>query len=178
MLIKQGLFSKRESNAKTHMHRTEADEAVYVTPGHLAAIKSAVLVQSELNEVYLDDDNVSLEIEKPVLTVGKGMQLECSAIDGCYQLVVEGNMRCNVECQHLQVSETGGFTGQVKAAHAEIFGEFHGSLFVEHLLVVHPTATVTGHIRYGQIRVIEGGSLSGDIAKLTEDSPLKTITTH
>lgn len=184
MLIKQGLFSKAVKTATSSVSsRAETEASIYVTPGHLAAIKSAVLVTADEHAVYIDDAEVTPDCAPPELTVGYGLQLDCSAISGCYRLVVEGGMRCQVECQQLQIAESGAFSGQIHAAYAEIYGEFHGILQVDELLVIHPKANVSGQVRYGQIRIMEGGVVSGDIAQLKkesgqEESRLTSMTTH
>ena len=49
---------------------------------------------------------------------------------------------------------------------AEIHGRFDGELTARKQLVIHATGKVSGKIRYGNIKIDEGGEISGDIASL------------
>jgi cytoskeletal protein CcmA (bactofilin family) len=47
---------------------------------------------------------------------------------------------------------------------AEVWGRFEGDLTARKHLVIHSTGRVSGYIRYGSIRVEEGGELSGEVS--------------
>jgi hypothetical protein len=49
---------------------------------------------------------------------------------------------------------------------AEIHGRFEGELTARKQLVIYSTGRVSGRIRYGTIRIEEGGELTGDISTL------------
>ena len=49
---------------------------------------------------------------------------------------------------------------------AEIWGRFDGELTVRQQLIVHPTGSVSGNVKYARIRIEEGGEISGEISTL------------
>ena len=46
---------------------------------------------------------------------------------------------------------------------AEINGKFDGTLLVRKCLTINSTGRVTGSVRYGELKVEQGGQMSGDI---------------
>ena len=61
----------------------------------------------------------------------------------------------------------GIFAGKATMDVAEIWGVFEGQLTVRKQLVIYGSGRVSGLIRYGKIRIEEGGELCGDIARIT-----------
>jgi cytoskeletal protein CcmA (bactofilin family) len=103
------------------------------------------------------------------LVVGPNVKLKGAEIDDCDILVVEGRVEATMDSRVLRVAEKGAFAGKVGIDIAEIHGHFDGELTARDQLIIHATGRVSGTIRYGKIRVEEGGELSGDIRALSSE---------
>jgi cytoskeletal protein CcmA (bactofilin family) len=66
----------------------------------------------------------------------------------------------------VQIAQSGVFTGNATMDYAEIWGWFEGSLTVRKQLVIHATGRVTGDIRYGTVRIEEGGVIAGKVSTI------------
>lgn len=100
------------------------------------------------------------------LIVGPDIKLKGVEITDCDTLVVEGRVEASMDSRVIQIAETGVFSGTVSIDVAEIRGRFEGDLTARKQLVVYATGRVSGRIRYGKIRIEEGGELSGDVSTL------------
>jgi cytoskeletal protein CcmA (bactofilin family) len=100
------------------------------------------------------------------LIVGPDIKLKGVEITDCDTLVVEGRVEASMDSRVVQIAENGVFTGNATMDVAEIWGTFDGHLTARKQLVVYATGRVSGEIRYGRIRVEEGGELSGDVSRL------------
>ena len=96
------------------------------------------------------------------LHVGRGLKLE-GKIQSCDSLVIEGDVQATIESGSLTVSETGDVRGEATVDEAEITGKFDGTLLVRKCLTITSTGRVTGEVRYGELKVEQGGQMSGDI---------------
>ena len=105
------------------------------------------------------------------LVVGPNVKLKGAEIDDCDILVVEGRVEATMDSRVLRVAENGAFAGKVGIDVAEVRGHFDGELTARNQLIIHSTGRVSGTIRYGKIRIEEGGELSGDIRALTSERP-------
>lgn len=103
------------------------------------------------------------------LVVGPNVKLKGAEIDDCDILVVEGRVEATMDSRVLRVAENGAFAGKVGIDIAEVRGHFDGELTARDQLIIHSTGRVSGTIRYGKIRIEEGGELSGDIRALTSE---------
>ena len=101
------------------------------------------------------------------LIVGPDIKLKGVEITDCDTLVVEGRVEASMDSRVVQIAQSGVFTGKATMDVAEIWGSFEGQLTVRKQLVIYATGRVSGQIRYGQIRIEEGGELSGDVSTLT-----------
>jgi cytoskeletal protein CcmA (bactofilin family) len=72
----------------------------------------------------------------------------------------------------VQIAEHGVFNGTVSIDIAEIRGRFDGELTARDQLIIHATGRVSGKIRYGKIKIEEGGEISGDVSRL-EARPMR-----
>jgi cytoskeletal protein CcmA (bactofilin family) len=108
------------------------------------------------------------------LVVGPNVKLKGAEIDDCDILVVEGRVEATMDSRVLRVAENGAFSGKVVIDVAEINGRFDGDLTARSQLIIHATGRVSGTIRYGKIRVEEGGELSGDIRALAAERSADT----
>ena len=86
-------------------------------------------------------------------------------IRNCRRLEVEGRLEGDFETEVFVVRKSGSTIGTVKAKKAEIHGTFEGNLFVEDLLDVRKTGMVSGDVDYGQLAVVSGGQLAGNLHK-------------
>jgi cytoskeletal protein CcmA (bactofilin family) len=78
----------------------------------------------------------------------------------------------------VQIAEQGVFSGKATMDVAEIWGSFEGQLTVRQQLVIYGTGRVSGQVRYGKIRIEEGGELTGDVSTLsTAPTKPRTIET-
>ena len=104
------------------------------------------------------------------LIVGPDIKLKGVEITDCDTLVVEGTVEASMDSRVVQIAEHGVFNGTVSIDIAEIHGCFSGELTARDQLIIHSSGRVSGKIRYGKIKIEEGGEISGDIAR-TDDRP-------
>tara|TARA_R110002110_G_scaffold79145_11_gene207075 strand:+ start:8230 stop:8913 length:684 start_codon:yes stop_codon:yes gene_type:complete len=102
------------------------------------------------------------------LHVGRGLKLE-GKIQSCDSLVIEGDVQATIESGTLTISETGDVRGDATVDEAEVNGKFDGTLTVRKCLTINSSGRVTGTVRYGELKVEQGGQVSGEI-KAAEDS--------
>jgi cytoskeletal protein CcmA (bactofilin family) len=98
------------------------------------------------------------------LTVGPDIKLKGAEITDCDTLIVEGQVDASMDSRVVEIAESGVFRGKVQVDVADIRGRFDGELTAHKQLVIRETGRVSGTIRYGKIRIDEGGVLSGDVA--------------
>jgi cytoskeletal protein CcmA (bactofilin family) len=111
------------------------------------------------------------------LIVGEGIHVK-GQIQSCTTLVVEGRVEASLEAAELTVHAGGLYDGKAVVESAFIGGDFTGDLTVRGLLTVAAGGCVGGTLRYGELRIEQGGRLSGDIDLLSEggsgeETPLK-----
>ena len=103
------------------------------------------------------------------LTVGPDIKLKGAEITDCDTLIVEGQVDASMDSRVVEIAESGIFRGKVHVEVADIRGRFEGELTAQKQLVVRETGHVSGTIRYGKIRIDEGGIVSGDVAPTESD---------
>ncbi|MDR3497914.1 MAG: polymer-forming cytoskeletal protein [Parvibaculum sp.] len=96
------------------------------------------------------------------LHVGRGLKLE-GKIQSCDSLVIEGDVQATIESGTLTITETGEVRGEATVDQAEINGKFDGTLTVKKCLTINSTGRITGTIRYGELKVEQGGKISGQV---------------
>ncbi len=107
--------------------------------------------------------------ESKRLTVGQDITLS-GEITACDKLLVEGTVEVDLhEARELQILRPGRFTGTATVEDADIAGEFSGKLVATGRLVVRASGRVRGEIRYGSLKIEEGGELEGTVAPQNED---------
>lgn len=97
------------------------------------------------------------------LIVGPEVKLKGVEISDCDTLVVEGRVESALDSRVIQIAEHGVFNGTASIDIAEVRGRFDGELTARKQLVIHASGRVSGKIRYGRIKIEEGGEISGDI---------------
>jgi cytoskeletal protein CcmA (bactofilin family) len=105
------------------------------------------------------------------LIVGPNIKLKGSEITDCEILVVEGRVEASMKSRDIRIAEGGVFSGKAEIDVAEVRGTFEGELTARKRLVIYATGKVTGVIRYGEMLVEEGGTLSGDVERLAIGGP-------
>jgi cytoskeletal protein CcmA (bactofilin family) len=108
------------------------------------------------------------------LIVGPDVKLKGVEITDCDTLVVEGRVESALDSRVIQISEHGVFNGAASIDIAEIHGRFDGELTARKQLVIHASGRVSGKIRYGNIKIEEGGEITGDVGSLRASNPAKT----
>lgn len=109
------------------------------------------------------------------LHVGRGLKLE-GKIQSCDTLMIEGDVKATIESGTLTISETGDVSGDATVDEAEINGRFDGTLTVKNCLTINATGRVTGVVLYGELKVEQGGQVSGEIQAAghsKSDTPVK-----
>ena len=155
MLQKDNLFRRREEpfRAPTPAPSPAAtpDRPVTVVPAANAEVKPAP---------------ASKPGEGSKLIVGPDVKLKGVEITDCDTLVVEGRVESALDSRVIQIAEHGVFNGAASIDIAEIHGRFDGELTARKQLVIHATGKVSGKIRYGNIKIDEGGEITGDIGSI------------
>ena len=165
MFNKDGLFSKKDETPPTN------PRSVNVTPDlRGGAARPNVQFDDATPRQPVAQAPTHVREEEPVgskLIVGPDIKLKGVEITDCDTLVVEGRVEASMDSRVVQVAENGIFNGTATMDVAEIWGSFEGTLTARKQLVVYATGRVSGTVRYGKIRVEEGGELSGDISTLS-----------
>ncbi len=100
------------------------------------------------------------------LIVGPDVKLKGVEITDCDTLVVEGRVESALDSRVINIAEHGVFNGAASIDIAEIHGRFDGELTARKQLIIHASGRVSGKIRYGSIKIDEGGEISGDVGSL------------
>jgi cytoskeletal protein CcmA (bactofilin family) len=177
---RDGLFGKKDENPRSDLR------PVNVTPGlsgsggggplrpqpqpqqqpHLQP--SAETPRPDLR--FTETPKAPVRVEEPAgsrLIVGPDIKLKGVEITDCDTLVVEGRVEASMDSRVVQIAENGVFSGTVSIDVAEIRGTFEGELTARKQLVIYSTGRVSGRIRYGKIRIEEGGEISGEVSTLS-----------
>lgn len=96
----------------------------------------------------------------PGVSIGRGIGFTGS-IEGADTLTVETKVELSVKCRLLVVMEEGHYKGTVEADIAEIRGRFEGDLTAKERLIIHDKGEISGTIKYKQIEVARGATLTG-----------------
>jgi cytoskeletal protein CcmA (bactofilin family) len=118
----------------------------------------------------------AVRVEEPAgsrLIVGPDIKLKGVEITDCDTLVVEGRVEASMDSRVVQIAENGVFSGTVSIDVAEIRGIFEGELTARKQLVIFSTGRVSGRIRYGNIRIEEGGEIAGEVSTLAKPAPVR-----
>lgn len=175
MFNRDALFGKKDENPRTD------PRSVNVTPGlggGVPPMRPQPTEPSKPDLRFAEPAKPQPRVEEPVgskLIVGPDIKLRGVEITDCDTLVVEGRVEASMDSRVVQIAEAGVFSGTVSIDVAEIRGRFEGELTARKQLVIYSTGRVSGKIRYGKIRIEEGGELSGDISTLAA-APAASVT--
>jgi cytoskeletal protein CcmA (bactofilin family) len=168
------MFSRRkgsEGSAKTGSvtpRRTHARESagprMYRVDGAKAPDETATTGRPP--DIHFSSPSDS---ESKKLVIGGDIALT-GEIRACNRLLVAGRVEAALsDSRSIGVSVTGVFKGKAQIESAEISGRFEGDLVVTQKLITHSTGRVHGKIRYGEIEVARGGTISGQIEAIEGD---------
>ena len=169
MFNRDGIFGKKDETPP----RANEPRPVNVTPGLSGGVSSTRPQSSETPKPetrFAEPAKTPLRDEQTTgsrLIVGPDIKLKGVEITDCDTLVVEGRVEASMDSRVVQIAEAGVFSGTVSIDVAEIRGRFEGELTARKQLVIYSTGRVSGRIRYGKIRIEEGGEVSGEVSTLT-----------
>jgi cytoskeletal protein CcmA (bactofilin family) len=174
---RDGLFGKKDENPRSDLR------PVNVTPGLSGGGGSPLRPQPQAQPQsvpatdtprpdlrFAETPKAPVRVEEPAgsrLIVGPDIKLKGVEITDCDTLVVEGRVEASMDSRVVQIAENGVFSGTVSIDVAEIRGTFEGELTARKQLVIYATGRVSGRIRYGKIRIEEGGEISGEVSTLS-----------
>jgi len=170
MFNRDAISGKNNESAKSEPHLVDVTPRLGAAPAVRPHTSSTA--QRETSASGLDTgarEKKSTSDQEPVgsrLVVGPDIKLKGVEITDCDTLIVEGRVEASMDSRVVQVAERGVFSGTATMDVAEICGRFEGELTARKQLVIHATGRVSGHIRYGSIRIEEGGELSGDVSTI------------
>ncbi len=105
------------------------------------------------------------------LIVGRGLALS-GEIAACDVLVVEGKVEAKLgEGKLLEITESGQFRGAVEIENADIAGRYDGQLTVHGRLLVRGTGRISGMVKYGELEVVAGGQIIGEVQVVGAAAP-------
>jgi cytoskeletal protein CcmA (bactofilin family) len=176
---RDGLFGKKDDNPRSDLR------PVNVTPGLSGGSAPSrpqpqVPPQAETHKPDLRFAETpkapapAPRVDEPAgsrLIVGPDIKLKGVEITDCDTLVVEGRVEASMDSRVVQIAENGVFSGTVSIDVAEIRGIFEGELTARKQLVIFSTGRVSGRIRYGNIRIEEGGEIAGEVSTLAKSRP-------
>ena len=155
MFNRDGVIDKKDESQRSGLRNVNLTPDLAGTP----ARQTADAAKPKINPATDDAPGSKL-------IVGPDIKMKGVEITNCDTLVVEGRLEASMDSRVVQIAENGVFTGTVSMDVAEIFGRFDGELTARKQLVIHATGRVSGHIRYGNIRIEEGGELTGDVSTI------------
>jgi cytoskeletal protein CcmA (bactofilin family) len=165
---KEPLFGQRDESGRTDQRATNTAAGLTGTSG-VRAQGLAQAYSKPPEPVPAAPVKAAEEVEESAgskLIVGPDIKLKGVEITDCDTLVVEGRVEASMDSRVVQIAQHGIFAGKATMDVAEIWGTFEGQLTVRKHLVIYSTGRVSGLIRYGKIRIEEGGELSGDVSTL------------
>jgi cytoskeletal protein CcmA (bactofilin family) len=102
------------------------------------------------------------------LIIGEGLFVK-GQLESCKSLFIKGRLEASVKCEVLKVSDNGVLIGSAITCEADVYGLFKGELTVAGRLTVHGNGAILGQVRYGELKVEPGGTLSGDLTPSNEE---------
>ena len=78
-------------------------------------------------------------------------------------ITVNGRVQGNLSAQSVEISQSGGIYGSLRAQSAEVHGAVQGNVSVLGLIRIGETGSVNGTVEYGSIAMDQGGTLSATL---------------
>lgn len=76
---------------------------------------------------------------------------------------VHGYIEGDIAAETLLIGRTGRVFGRVKADNATIDGQIQGNVTIKSLIAINATGSVQGEVRYGQMAMAPGATLSAEV---------------
>lgn len=84
-------------------------------------------------------------------------------IRNCQRIEIYGHVEGQIAAESILVHEGGRFYGTAKSDNADVHGTMQGDVFIKHLISIRSSGSVSGSVRYGQLALEAGGSLSAEV---------------
>jgi cytoskeletal protein CcmA (bactofilin family) len=164
-------FGKRNDKPAERQQRGALDSAPQTTTPNIPPqpTLAADAARSIAKEAPVAPSLKSEDTQGARLLVGPNIKLKGVEITDCDTLIVEGHVEATMNSRLIQITQTGTFSGTVSIDIAEIHGGFSGELTVRDCLTIHKSGKVSGKIRYAKVVIEEGGEISGDIKKISDE---------
>ncbi len=79
------------------------------------------------------------------------------------RVTVSGRVQGDLSAHSVEISETGGVYGSLRAQNADVHGDVQGDVSVRGLIRIGKTGSVNGDVQYGSINLEQGGMLSASL---------------
>lgn len=103
-----------------------------------------------------------VSVNEGILVIGEDTILRAK-VRNCRHLEVFGYVDGEVDAEKVLVHRGGRVFGTVSAGSADISGTLQGRVGVRQLIAIRSTGEVSGTVRYGQMAMEAGGSLSAEV---------------
>jgi cytoskeletal protein CcmA (bactofilin family) len=87
-------------------------------------------------------------------------------VRNCRQAEIYGYVEGDVAAGNVLIHQGGQCYGKLKSDSADIHGTLQGDVTVKHLINIHSSGSVSGSVRYGQLAMEEGASLSATVRNI------------
>jgi cytoskeletal protein CcmA (bactofilin family) len=142
-----------------------AESAPVARPPAMAAARRVIDIPARRSS-YAEGGSVPPDARR--LTVGREITLT-GEIATCDVLVVEGHVSATLrDGRMIEITEAGMFQGTVEIDNADIAGKFEGDLIVHNRLTIRATGRIAGRVQYGELEVMAGGQITGEIQAVTQ----------
>ena len=139
-----GIANERSCRGAAVQEVPVSMQTVRVKPAP-AFVRSNPLSDSTMKSIIMADTVIEGDV------VGKG------------QVTVNGRVQGNLSAQSVEISQTGGIYGSLRAQSAEVHGDVQGDVSVIGLIRIGETGSVNGKVEYGKIAMEQGGTLSATL---------------
>ena len=173
MFNKDGIFSKKDEAAPLNQRSVNVTPDLRGGAARAAAAADEAPQRSHLAHTPAPAAAKEEDLAGSKLIVGPDIKLKGVEITDCDTLVVEGRVEASMDSRVVQIAQNGIFNGTATMDVAEIWGTFEGTLTARKQLVIYASGRVSGTVRYGKIRIEEGGELSGDVSTLSSGHAAK-----
>ncbi len=100
--------------------------------------------------------------------IGKGVTITGS-IKASNKVIIQGTIDGDIECNNVTINKSGNVKGKIKTETMIVEGKVEGEIDVNTILNIKSEGRVNGKVFYGEIQIVEGGKLSGEINHRDKD---------
>ena len=106
--------------------------------------------------------------EPNTLYIGKGVTIR-GDISASRLVIIEGRAEGHITAHAIWVGPSGSFKGVLCVTEADLHGLVSDKILVKECLRIHPTGRVVGDVRYRDLILERGGTISGTCAPINAD---------